>query len=130
MDRRRAAGVMVAATAAVALLASCTRPGPATGTVEGQVTSGPTCPVETIPPKPQCADRPVTDAAVEAVSTTSKAGTVTDDEGRYSLVLPAGVAFTITVGAGRVLPRCPPVTVTVAAKETVTQDISCDSGIR
>jgi hypothetical protein len=128
----RAAGLATVGMIVFGLLASCNRPGPGhdRGTLQGHVTSGPTCPVESIPPDPRCADRPVADAPVEAVSSAGTFHTRTDREGSYTLAVPAGVTFTVTVGAGRTPPSCPPLTVTVPANETVTRDISCDSGIR
>jgi hypothetical protein len=132
MDHTR--GARASSFIAVALLAivsgaACRPPAHGHGTLQGHVTAGPTCPVERIPPDPQCADRPVVDAQVDAVSGSTRLSTRTDVEGFYTLALPAGVAFTVTVGTGR-FPACPPLSVTVTAGQTTTRDVSCDTGIR
>lgn len=125
---RGTAGVAGVAIITVIVAGSCSQPG--RGTVQGHVTAGPTCPVERIPPDPQCADRPVASTAVLASNQSGGYSTVTDADGYYRLVLPAGVAFTINVGLPGRFPVCPSDTVTVSAGRTVTKDIGCDTGIR
>ncbi|MHB8860534.1 MAG: hypothetical protein ACYC48_02245, partial [Minisyncoccota bacterium] len=52
-----------------------------------------------------------------------------DASGAFHFSLPPG-SYTITAGGTTRLPRCSPVSVTVAAHAYATTAISCDSGIR
>ncbi len=72
--------------------ASCTGPPAEHFEVSGMALAGPVCPVETEPPDPDCAPRPVVGATIEAIdSSGSTAGTaVTDVDGRFVLSLPLG----------------------------------------
>lgn len=100
------------------------------GTVTGTVTLSPTCPVERMPPEPQCAPKPY-QTTIEIFTTdgTELVKTVqTAADGRFSVTLPLG-EYSFQAGKGKVMPSCSPVEVRV---ETVssTIDIFCDSGIR
>jgi hypothetical protein len=104
------------------------RPHPATQTF-GVVRASPGCPVER--PGHPCPPRPVAGALIEArplaggvaVRTRTRAG------GRYVLWLRPG-RYLLAADAGDVVPRCPPVTVSVGRGTPVRADIGCDSGIR
>lgn len=104
---------------------------PYTTGVRGTVLLGPTCPVERIPPDPQCADRPyATNIAVYHTGGTSAFATgKSDASGAFEFSLPSGT-YTLKASGGTMLPRCNPAEVTVAASGYVTADISCDTGIR
>lgn len=79
--------------AILSVLAAC-EPAPATSevSVEGVALAGPTCPVVTDPPDPNCADRPVAGAEIIAIAAdgTEVARGRTDAEGRIELILPEG----------------------------------------
>lgn len=99
--------------------------------VRGTVSLGPTCPVERIPPDPQCAERPyATTIDVHRTGSSSLFATgKSDANGAFEFSLPPG-SYTITAGGSKMLPRCNPVTISVGASGYVTTTISCDTGIR
>lgn len=99
--------------------------------VRGIVMLGPTCPVETYPPDPECADAPYAtlvsifraDDPVHAIVITKS-----DASGAFSADLPPG---DYVAGAGESkLPRCAQTPVTVEASSYVSAIVYCDSGIR
>jgi hypothetical protein len=100
-------------------------PGPG---VRGQITAGPTCPVERVgqpcPPQPVKAAVTASDSAGAIVGTTR-----TLPDGRYALALAPG-RYTLTADPGNVFPRCPPTLITVPAGAPVEVNIICDTGIR
>lgn len=102
-----------------------------TAVVKGTVTLSPTCPVERIPPEPNCAPKAyVTDVyALRADTNVVVAQLRTTSNGEYMYNLLPGT-YIIRAKSGSVLPRCNDERVTIAAGETKTTDISCDSGIR
>jgi hypothetical protein len=104
---------------------------PYKGGIHGTILLGPTCPVERIPPDPQCADKPYA-TSVEVYRTGSAApfliGT-SDARGTFQFSLPPG-SYTVQAGGSKMLPRCSPVTVTVGPSGYSAADISCDTGIR
>jgi hypothetical protein len=106
-------------------------PGQKMGVLEGIVTLSPTCPVERMPPDPQCAPRPYV-TEVQAVRTSDRKVeglTRTTSEGTFVLDLPAGM-YHIRAEGGKVLPQCGETTVTIISGERTHIDISCDTGIR
>jgi hypothetical protein len=85
----------VALTLAIAAIAvACQQPadGGPTTMLTGIVLAGPTCPVVRDPPDPACEDRPVVGAEIVAVDAQGQeiARASSDDEGGFSLALPAG----------------------------------------
>ncbi|MFA6519905.1 MAG: hypothetical protein WCT41_03755 [Candidatus Paceibacterota bacterium] len=110
---------------------TATIPASASG-VRGTVLLGPTCPVQRIPPDPQCADKPyatniaVYRAGVSTALTTGKS----DATGAFSFSLPPGSYTLVISGATMSLPRCNDTNVTVQPNAYATADISCDTGIR
>lgn len=99
--------------------------------VSGTVLLGPTCPVERIPPDPQCAEKPYA-TAITVTRTGSTAPFVigsSDVSGVFRFPLPPG-SYTLTASGGKMLPRCSPIDVTVPASGYATTTISCDTGIR
>jgi len=100
--------------------------------VRGTVSLGPTCPVQRIPPDPQCADKPyATDIAVyransTAIVTTGKSNT----NGTFEFSLSPGSYTLVLSGATMKLPRCNDTSVTVLPDVYTTTTISCDTGIR
>jgi len=116
----------------MALNSGCIQAGSGTGTLTGNVSIGPLCPVEpcTVPH-----DRLVAAYAARPITISTPAGmavaTVTaDPETGYSVALKPGT-YVIDIqhqgiGGGKELP----VTVTIRSGETVRLDISIDTGIR
>ena len=101
-----------------------------TGTISGYIHSGPTCPVEKIPPDPACADRPFANANVTATNAAAKQyQTQSASDGNFSLLVPAG-RYTVKVISSNILPRCPEQQADVTANKITALDISCDTGIR
>lgn len=101
-----------------------------TGSVVGTVTLSPTCPVERMPPEPQCAPRPY-QTTIEVFTTdgTELVKTIqTGADGRFSVTLPLE-DYSFQAGGGVVMPRCSPVDVQVKST-TTSVEISCDTGIR
>lgn len=105
-------------------------PRPTSGTLVGTVTTSPTCPVERMPPDPNCAPK-----AYKTVITIrdAKGGVVaqspTDANGAFEFSLPAGT-YTVIPKSGEILPRCESEEAVVKAGGRTTLDIDCDSGIR
>lgn len=100
------------------------------GTLTGSVTLSPICPVERIPPDPNCAPKPYA-TKIEALDSNNKIikTTQSQSDGSFTFTLPAG-DYTIQAAGASVYPRCSPVTVTIKPAVTVQADISCDTGIR
>lgn len=99
--------------------------------VSGIALAEPVCPVETNPPDPACAPRPVAAATVEAFDQTGSpvSSAVTDEDGRFKMTLPAG-AYTIVASPVEGLMGTPaPVEVTVAGPVDVGV-LAYDTGIR
>lgn len=118
--------------------ASCPIPKPTnidkeSGMITGMVTVGPTCPVQRIPPDPNCADKP---AAVELSVMTKDLSQVlqtftSQADGTFSLHFPIGSYVIMQKEDSPVFPRCTQSEIfTVPARSTVNVDISCDTGIR
>ena len=126
---------LVGLIAVLLVLTACDTPDPAeAGAIIVVAMAGPTCPVETDPPDPECAPRPVADAPI-VVTLLGRGGTAvaegeTDADGRLTLPLPAG-NYVVTAGAveGLVAPPDAPV-VTVLAGVTTEVPIGYDTGIR
>jgi hypothetical protein len=89
----------VSAAGEVAIIAQSGTPLPTDSEVRGTVVAGPTCPVMTDPPDPNCADRPVEGAVL--VVTTSDGTEIdqatSDAEGAF--------AFTLAPGSYRLQPQ-------------------------
>lgn len=106
---------------------------PATSTISGQVTTSPTCPVERMPPEPQCSPKPyATSIHIREMGKSSIIKTIqSDNSGAFGTDLPAGSyeLDALTVHNAN-LPRCTKETVLVKAGQNSVQNISCDTGIR
>lgn len=115
------------------LVAACgvaASPGP-TGIVNLTLTAGPVCPVEQIPPDPNCAPRAVPDAEVIVLTADGReAGRAKSDAaGKIRLTLPHG-RYTIRPVQGNPFPSAPgDVTVDVGTTP-VDVALSYDTGIR
>ncbi len=96
--------------------------------------AGPTCPVETEPPDPNCAPRPVADAQIRLTHADGGDAVVaegaTNADGRLILTVPAG-DYLVTAAAVEGLMGVPePVAVTVLAGEATEVPLGYDTGIR
>jgi hypothetical protein len=99
--------------------------------VNGKVTLSPTCPVERIPPDPQCAPKPYA-TSIQIFSVTGSILTKTvksDVNGNFTVTLPFG-DYKIQAVGGNPYPHCGEVPISVKTIETVLVNISCDTGIR
>ncbi len=104
-----------------------------TGTLTGVVTLGPTCPVERMPPDPQCAPRPyavfvdIVRAGLDSIYKTVE----TDVGGKFTVQLPPGsYELHMRNKTASTFPRCETAIVQVEKGKTVDSPISCDTGIR
>lgn len=99
--------------------------------VRGSVSLGPTCPVERIPPDPQCVDKPyaTTISVYHAGRSVPYLIGNSDATGVFQFPLPPG-AYMLTARVGTTLPRCSTVSVIIIANAYATTTISCDTGIR
>ena len=123
----------------VTLILSCTKQSMVTGNgvLKGKISIGPICPVETIPPQPGCL--PTRDdynyyaTAVWASDKKNKVTTIVPNlDGTYQIDLPAGdyvldyaTARTNGVGGSNL-----PTAFSIADKDTLTLNVSIDTGIR
>jgi hypothetical protein len=125
-----------AAFALIVTLAAC---GPASGEppdsgIAGRVTAGPTCPVERVPPAPQCAPRPLAARLRIRRAHSSRKGWVirSGSDGRFRITLAPG-RYTVTPlpEPGRAYPRPgPSKTVTVHPRHYAHVTVTYDTGIR
>ena len=97
--------------------------------VRGVVTAGPVCPVERIPPDPNCADRPI---EARVLVTHGGGGVVASgssgSDGSFEIrVAPGHYEVTATT---KFAMRCDSVAVDVAAGAFTDVTVPCDTGIR
>jgi hypothetical protein len=101
-----------------------------TSGINGYIHMGPTCPVEKMPPDPNCADKPYTNAEILAANSAGKQYLgKTDSAGNFSLIVPAGT-YNVEVVSVNMFPRCLEQQAIVIANNFVSLNISCDTGIR
>ncbi len=106
---------------------------PKTGTISGTVTTSPTCPVERIPPEPNCAPKPYATAIkIRAEGAVAVIKTIqSNSSGAFSASLPIGsYELEAVTPNNAIFPRCEKTIVAVKADKTTTANISCDTGIR
>jgi hypothetical protein len=124
--------LVIITLAACSLNCGCLSANTGTGTLTGNVSIGPLCPVE---PCTVSHDRLIAAYAARPISISSTGGTVValvtaDPETGYTIALKPGTYIVDIphqgVGGSRELPR----TVTIRSGETVRLDISIDTGIR
>lgn len=99
--------------------------------INGKVVIGPTCPVERIPPDPNCAPKPY-----PTVISISKSATLeiykiitTDSAAAFKVELPPGT-YTFTPQSSGFYPRCSGQEVQVLPNKFTDITLQCDSGIR
>ncbi|MGH2465651.1 MAG: carboxypeptidase-like regulatory domain-containing protein [Candidatus Limnocylindrales bacterium] len=110
------------------------RAAPVPSDVSGHVLAGPTCPVETVPPNPACAPRPVSGATILA---TNQAGTtiaraISRADGSYWLELGPGTYELVPQPVAGQSMRAPASTSVTIGPGTgsVVVDFNYDTGIR
>jgi hypothetical protein len=102
--------------------------------VIGTVTAGPVCPVETVPPKPECAPRPVAGAVIVATDAggqeVGRATTAAD--GSYQVIVgTTGIVTVSGLPVAGLMTAPAPVSVTLASPNAVERvDLQYDTGIR
>ena len=101
--------------------------------ISGMVLLGPTCPVISDPPDPECADKPYATALV--VTTSDQTSVIkafrSDETGRFSVQVAPGEYSIRSEAASNVLPFCSSngnIKVNINAHTETT--VSCDTGIR
>jgi len=123
-----------AATPRVTERPSAATRGPALASVSGTLTAGPTCPVETVPPNPACAPRPVSGAFVVAAYSDGQevARAVSHTDGSYSLELPTGMYTLTPLASSDKMMRAPDgKSITVGPNTArLVVDFTYDTGIR
>jgi hypothetical protein len=101
--------------------------------VQGKATAGPTCPVETNPPDPACAERPVAGAVLVFTNAagTEVARATSGADGAFSVELAPG-SYTLTAQPSQGLMGTPgPMDVVVEGGQPMTEvQVSYDTGIR
>lgn len=99
----------------------------------GHLSAGPTCPVETVPPDPACAPKPVVGASVIA---TDGAGVevsraISRADGSYALTLAPGTYSLAPQPIPGKFMRAPmPKSVIIGSDANVVVDFTYDTGIR
>jgi hypothetical protein len=121
---------LILTLSALALVLAASASGSGSG-IRGRVTSSPTCPVERIPPSPQCAPRGFK-ARVRITNGSFVKRLTTGSDGRFSVALrPGRYRVVARPVSGAQMPRCPgSVAAKVSAGRFTRVAISCDSGIR
>lgn len=99
------------------------------GLLSGFVTLSPTCPVEKIPPDPQCAPRGYV-TTIDAISSDQKIVSTTQSksDGSFTMNLAYG-AYTLKTHDTNPYPRCAQQEVTIDSSSS-SVNITCDTGIR
>jgi len=98
--------------------------------IHGVVTTGPSCPVERIPPDPNCADRPqAATFSIDTLTGTHVAEVSSGADGEFTLLLPAGT-YVITLRATAAMPSMAAQTFAVSGNKYTELSLKLDSGIR
>lgn len=101
--------------------------------VKGKVLLGPICPVQRIPPDPNCEDKGFkTTIQVRLQDPTKNSiftSVDTDEEGGYIIALPPG-EYKIQALGGKPFPTCNSRDITIKQHAVLEIDLSCDTGIR
>ena len=117
------------------MLTACEPAEPAEGgSIVVVAMAGPVCPVESDPPDPSCAPRPVAGAPVVVTPADGSDEVVaqgeTDADGRLTLAVPLG-DYLVSAGEVEGLVAAPePVVVSVLANLTTEVPVAYDTGIR
>jgi len=100
--------------------------------LSGRVSAGPTCPVVTNPPDPNCADRAVPGAelVIESLDGTEVATTTSDSDGAFSVALAPGSYRIVPQPVDGLMGTAEPLEVQVVLGEPAVVEIVYDTGIR
>lgn len=98
-----------------------------TATMKGVVATSPSCGVQADPPLPNCGPRPY-QTTITFIGAGKTYTAASDATGKYSITLPVG-SYKVQAKGGEVYPACPTEVVTLQSKQSLTKDITCDSGI-
>jgi hypothetical protein len=100
--------------------------------LSGRVSAGPTCPVVTNPPDPNCADRPVEGAEliVEDLEGTEVARATSDAQGQFSVAVEPGSYRVVPQPVDGLMGTAAPVEVQVVLGEPAVVEIVYDTGMR
>lgn len=131
--KRRSAIFVLLMAALIAAGTACGGSGPAKRdfVVTGTVWAGPTCPVQRIPPDPNCVDRPVSGAEIIFVNDAgnSVGRALSDADGRLSISLPPG-RYTLNPQPVNGLLGTAPTQVFLISSADVAVTLRYDTGIR
>lgn len=107
-------------------------PGAGKGNVGGHVVAGPVCPVETVPPDPNCAPRPVEGAILQIRDAEGRgvAMVVSDAAGSFALTLPPGDYVLVGLPVEGLIGTPEPLTFAVELGSPVELTVEYDTGIR
>ncbi len=102
--------------------------------IMGRVLLGPTCPVETIPPDPNCADKPYGDTRL-AITTPDGSRVIkefgSDLAGEFKIKISPGQYAIRSAAVANILPYCATNETIIVKKGKFTETVvHCDSGIR
>lgn len=123
--------VLVLGMAIVLLSVSCGRAPTGGIVISGRAEAGPVCPVETNPPDPACAPRPVAGAVIVAVAESGdRVETTTGPDGRFSFDLAAGRYQIVARPAEGLMGTPEPVDVEAASGSIDVGVLMYDTGIR
>jgi len=105
---------------------------PDESTIRGSAVAGPVCPVETIPPDPDCAARPVAGAVliVRDAGGQEIARATTDAGGAFSVSIHAGEYVLEPLSVDGLLGTPSAQAVAIGPGETIEIDFDYDTGIR
>jgi hypothetical protein len=105
---------------------------PASARVEIAAVAGPVCPVETDPPSPECAPRPVESAVMVVTDRDGDELTrgTTGPAGMLTLDVAPGVIAIVPQPVESLLGTASPVTIVAVAGRSVSVQIDYDTGIR
>jgi len=109
-----------------------TKSPPATATINITASAGPVCPVETDPPSPDCAPRPVAGAVIVALraDATEAARTTTGPDGAAVMLVEAGALKLVPQPVEGLVGTASPVDLTVSDSTTSVVHFDYDTGIR
>ena len=123
--------ILVLGLSIAVLSVSCGREPEAGIAVSGLAEAGPVCPVETNPPDPACAPRPVAGAVVVAVAESGdRFETTTGPDGRFSFDLAAGRYEIIAEPANGLMGTPEPIEIEVVSAPIDVGVLMYDTGIR
>ena len=105
---------------------------PTDATLSGRVTAGPTCPVVTNPPDPNCADRAVQGAelVIEDQEGSEVARATSGADGAFSVALAPGTYRIVPQPVEGLMGTAEPVEIQIVVGEPVLVEIVYDTGIR